>query len=105
MISWGLLLSIVVTAGAMPAIAQVLAAKRVTFGRLYGYCNLICIPLMYVVLVIVGLWESYKGNSAFPVWGRASIFDYWPDIGAAIFGFVVGNVVAILTWLQMKYEH
>lgn len=103
MISWGLLLSIVVTAGALPAIGQMLAAQRVTFLRIYWYCNLVCIPLMYIVSIIQGVWCSYQGMPNWPIWGTASFLDYWPDIGAALFGFVVGNVVAILTWLQMKY--
>jgi hypothetical protein len=102
MISFGLLIFIVIAAAVMPIISQYFVAARLRFLKIYCYCVLFSILVMYLVFFIVGMQESYNGNPVFPTWGSASFIDYIPDVGAALIGVIVGNCAALVIWLSMK---
>ena len=102
MISVGLLIFIVVAAAIMPYIAAHLSSARTGFLTIYRYCILFGTLLIYLMSFLQGLWESYKGNPVFPTWGMSPLTDYFPDIGAILFGLIVGNFVAFVIWLSMK---
>ena len=104
MISFGLLVFIVIAAAAMPVISQHIAAKKLSFFKIWCYCTMLSILIIYFISFLQGLWESYKENPVFPTWGSASFIDYIPDIGALLIGLGLGCFVSFLVWLSMRYR-